>query len=142
MAEREILDRGYDDYVGGKISEQLWDRKSREWEAELLAVDTERAHVKRAREPVMAIATKILELAKNLEFSYKTQNSSEQRRLVEAVLSNCSFDRGTLSPTYAKPFDLLVRGNETGDWRRGWDSHYCRLLKTKNLRDSGFRTIR
>ena len=20
-------------------------------------------------------------------------------------------------------------------WRRGWDSHHCRLLKTKNLRD-------
>jgi hypothetical protein len=27
-------------------------------------------------------------------------------------------------------------------WRRGWDSHHCRLLKTKNLRDSRFLTIR
>ena len=25
-------------------------------------------------------------------------------------------------PPYTSLFDLLVRGNETGDWRRGWDS--------------------
>jgi hypothetical protein len=39
------------------------------------------------------------------------------------VLSNCSFDRGTLCPTYSSPFDLLVRGNETGDWRALQDSN-------------------
>lgn len=27
-------------------------------------------------------------------------------------------------------------------WRRGWDSDYCRLLKTSNLREFPFRTIR
>ena len=27
-------------------------------------------------------------------------------------------------------------------WRRGWDSHHCRLLKTKKLPDFSFRTIR
>ena len=32
------------------------------------------------------------------------------------TLSNCTFDRGSLSATYPKPFDLLVRGHESGDW--------------------------
>jgi hypothetical protein len=27
-------------------------------------------------------------------------------------------------------------------WRRGWDSDHCWLLKTKNLTELGFRTIR
>src|SRR5439155_15475681 len=67
-------------------------------------------------------AGKILELARQAEFLYKTQDPAEQRRLLETVLSNCTFDRGTLCPTYSSPFDLLVRGNETGNWRRGWDS--------------------
>jgi hypothetical protein len=31
------LDRGYDDYVSSKISEEFWERKSQEWEAELLS---------------------------------------------------------------------------------------------------------
>ena len=65
----------------------------------------------------MATVAQILELAKQAEFLYKTQDPPEQRRLLETVLSNCTFDRGTLCPTYSKPFDLFVRGNETGDWR-------------------------
>jgi hypothetical protein len=34
------------------------------------------------------------------------------------------------------------RANISEGWRRGWDSHYCRVLKTKNLREFRFRTIR
>ena len=77
-------------------------------------------------------AEKILELAKKAAFLYKTQDPAEQRRLLETVLSNCTFDRGSLCPTYSKPFDLFVRGNETGNWRRGWDSN-PRALSDKTL---------
>src|SRR5207247_3662734 len=66
---------------------------------------------------------RILELAKNAENLCETQVPAEQRRLLETVLSNCTFDRGTLCPTYSKPFDLLVRGNETGEWLGGRDSN-------------------
>jgi hypothetical protein len=72
-------------------------------------------------EIVVEIVNKILELARKAEFLYKSQEPAVQRRLLETVLSNCTFDRGTLCPTYSKPFDLLVRGNETGDWRGVWD---------------------
>jgi hypothetical protein len=48
----------------------------------------------------------------NAEFLYKSQIPTEQRRLLDTVLSNCTFDRGSLYPTYASPFDLLVKGNE------------------------------
>jgi hypothetical protein len=76
----------------------------------------------------MATAEKILELAQKAEFLYRTQNPLEQRRLLETVLSNCTFDRGTLTPTYSKPFDLLVRGHETGNWRGVWDEFRPWLL--------------
>jgi hypothetical protein len=48
------------------------------------------------------------------------------------VRSNCTFDRGSLCPTYSKPFDLFVKGNKSGDWRRGWDSN-PRALSDKTL---------
>jgi hypothetical protein len=35
---------------------------------------------------------------------YEAQGFAEQRRLLEAVLSNGTFDRGTRCPTDAKPF--------------------------------------
>ncbi len=49
---------------------------------------------------------------KQAGFLYQTQSPAEQRRLLDTILSNCTFDRGTLCPTYSKPFDLLAQGNE------------------------------
>jgi hypothetical protein len=115
------LDRGYEDFASGRISEAFWTRKSVEWEAELQTVDAERARLERTHAPAIATAEKILELAKKAQILYQSQNPTEQRRLLETVLSNCTFDRGTLSPTYTSPFDLLVKGNETGNWRAVWD---------------------
>ena len=117
------LDRGYDDFVSGRISDEFWTRKSREWESELAMVDTDRPRLEQPRLLATATAAKILELAKKAESLYKTQNPTEQRRLLETVLSNCTFDRGSLCPTYSTPFDLFVRGNETGDWRGRRDSN-------------------
>ena len=42
---------------------------------------------------------KILELAKQAGFLYKTQAPAEQRRLLDTVLSNCTFDSESLCPT-------------------------------------------
>ena len=117
------LDRGYDDFVAGRISEEFWTRKSQEWEAELTAFDAVRTRLEQPRPLATATAQKILELAKQAESLYQSQNPAEQRRLLETVLSNCTFDAGTLYPTYAKPFDLLVKGNKTGDWLLRLDSN-------------------
>ena len=87
------------------------------------SVDAERGRLGQPRAAVMVTAQKILELAKQAEFLYKTQDPTEQRRLLETVLSNCTFDRGTLCPTYSKPFDVLVKGRETGNWLLGLDSN-------------------
>ena len=112
------LDRGYDDYLENRISEDFWTRKSEQWEEERRALD---AQIGRLEQPASRIALtgqRILELAKQAGFRYRTQDSAQQRRMLETVLSNCSFDRGTLCPAYAKPFDLFARANKTGDWRR------------------------
>jgi len=106
-------DRAYEDFSEGRISEEFWTRKSEQWEAELHVMDAERARLNAPRAPLAVTADKILELAKQAETLYKSQNPVEQRRLLATVLSNCTFDAGTLCPTYAKPFDLLVEGNKT-----------------------------
>ena len=103
------LDRGYDDYLEGRSSESLWMRKSTEWETELATINAE---LSRLSQPTSSYATtgeKILELVKTAHSRYLEEDPREQRRLLDRVLSNCTFDRGTLCPTYAKPFDLLAR---------------------------------
>ena len=117
------IDRAYDDFVSERISEDFWKRHAKLWEAEVETIDRELSRLQQRNSGSVAEAEKIFELAKKAENLYKSQDPTEQRRLLETVLSNCTFDRGSLRPTYTSPFDLLVKGNETGNWRRGWDSN-------------------
>ena len=116
------LDRACEDFVEGRITD-LWTRKSEQCEEERQTLEGELVRLAQANGQVTVTAEKILELAKQADFLYKTQDPSEQRRLLETVLSNCTFDRGTLCRTYTKPFDVFAQGNETGDWRGRRDSN-------------------
>jgi hypothetical protein len=48
--------------------------------------------------------------------------------LLKTLLSNCTFDRGTLCPTYRKPFDLFAEGS-TGDWLAALDDFRTWLIR-------------
>ena len=55
--------------------------------------------------------------------SYVAKNPHEQARLIKTLVSNSTFDRGSLSPTYIKPFDVFANGSKSGDWLLGLDSN-------------------
>ncbi len=120
---QEMLDRAYDDRLAGRISEALWERRSREWEAELASTRSELERLERASHEYTVVGSQILELAKNAKTLFLRQSGPEQARLLKTLLSNCTLRDGSLTPTYKKPFDLLVEGNETEDWLGGRDSN-------------------
>jgi site-specific DNA recombinase len=122
LAVQNRLDRTYDDRLAGNITDEMWSRKSQEWQGELEEIRRETSRHERASADYSVTGSKILALAKNAHNLFIRQNSDEQARLLKILLSNCTFDRGSLSPTYNKPFDMFAEGNETGDWRREWDS--------------------
>jgi site-specific DNA recombinase len=117
------LDRAYDDQLAGRISEELWRRKSGEWEMELASIRRETAKHEQASHNYSATGSKILELAKQAHSLFIRQDPREQARLVGTLVSNSTFDRGSLSVAYVKPFDLLVQGNESGNWLGDRDSN-------------------
>ena len=74
------LDRGYDDYLEGRISDVFWRRKSEEWESELTTVEAEFNRLSDSTPAYAATAERILELAKNAYFLYSQQDFAERRR--------------------------------------------------------------
>jgi site-specific DNA recombinase len=50
----------------------------------------------------------ILELARNAQRLFEQQKPREKRRLLNFVLSNCSWEDGEVVATFRQPFDLLA----------------------------------
>jgi hypothetical protein len=88
--------------VSGKITEEFWTRKSEQWEEERRIVEGELDRLEHANGDPAVTGERILELAKKASCLYRKQDPAEQRRLLETMLSNCTFDHGSLCPTYAK----------------------------------------
>ena len=52
---------------------------------------------------------KILELARSAQRLFKGQEPRQKRRLLNFVLSNCSWEDGEVIATFRQPFDLLAQ---------------------------------
>jgi site-specific DNA recombinase len=132
LAVQAKLDRAYDDRLADRITDEMWQRKSGEWEAELASIRRETAKHEKASHDYGATGSKILELARNAHNLFVLQDSHEQARLLKMLVSNSTFDRGSLSVSYIKPFDLLVDGNESGDWLGGRDSNPDNVVQSRS----------
>jgi hypothetical protein len=49
------------------------------------------------------------------------KNPHQQARLIKPLVSNSTFDRGSVFSTYVKSFDVFAKGSETGDWLAALD---------------------
>ena len=58
-----------------------------------------------------------------------TRNPREQARLVKTIVSNSTFDSGSLSSSYIKPFDVFANGGKTGDWLAALDDFRNWLIR-------------
>jgi hypothetical protein len=65
LSVQSKLDRAYEDRLAGKVTDELWARKSRAWEEELEAIRRETVRHEKASHDYSVTGAKILELAKN-----------------------------------------------------------------------------
>jgi len=114
---QRLLDNAYEDKLAGEINPETWKRKSAEWQAETDRLRVEESAHTKANRDYYEFGMQILELAKSAHDQYISQTRSEQRILLNTLLSNCTYYRGTLCPTYKKPFDILAKGVEIGSMR-------------------------
>lgn len=53
----------------------------------------------------------LLELAQNARRMYEMQPPQEKRRLLDILLSNCTWGDSEFKPTFKQPFDLIAETN-------------------------------
>ena len=56
----------------------------------------------------MAEGVRLLELARNARRLFEKQEAREKRRLLDFLVSNCSWKEGQLTAEFRQPFDALA----------------------------------
>ena len=89
----------------------FFERMSAEWRAEQDRCLREIEHHQGADQCYLEEGVKILELARNARPLFEQQESREKRRLLDFLVSNCSWRDGELTVALRQPFDLLAETN-------------------------------
>jgi len=97
----------YLDKLDGKVDGAFFERMSGEWRAEQDRCLCEIERHQTADQSYLEEGVRILELARNAQRLFLKQEPREKRRLLNFLVSNCSWKGGELTAALRQPFDLL-----------------------------------
>jgi len=98
----------YLDKLDGRVDGVFFDKMSAEWRAEQNRCLREIEGHESAEQGYMDEGVQILELARNAQRLFERQEPRQKRRLLNFVLSNCTWEDGEVVATFRQPFDLLA----------------------------------
>lgn len=103
------LEALYDDKLDGKIDNDLYERKFRQYTAEKeRAIEAMQRH-SNADTKYYELGISIFELSQIAEDAYEKASNDEKRKFMNLMLDSMSLRDGILSGTYSKPFEILYR---------------------------------
>ena len=114
----------YVDKLDGVIDTAFFEKMSSQWREEQNRCQREIDRHQSADKSYMDEGVQILELAKNAQKLFERQPPRQKRRLLNFVLSNCTWEDGKVAASFRQPFDLLAEttaaaaGKEAGSITR------------------------
>ena len=99
----------YLDKLDGRVDGAFFDKMSAEWREEQNRCLREIARHESAEQSYMDEGIRIFELARNAQKLFERQQPREKRRLLNFVLSNCTWEDGEVVARFRQPFDLLAQ---------------------------------
>ncbi len=102
------VDAMYVDRLDGKIEEDFYRRMRTQWRDEQERCERDIERHRNADDSYMDQGIQILHLGQNAHRLFATQSATDKRRLLNFLLSNCTWKEGTLSAEFQQPFDILA----------------------------------
>jgi len=102
------IDAMYVDKLDGRIDEGFYKRTRAQWRDEQERCERDIERHRAADDSYMDQGIQLLNLAQNAHQLFIAQPAKEKRRLLNFLLSNCTWQQGTLTVEYKEPFDLLA----------------------------------
>jgi len=106
------LSRLYDLRVDGTIDGEGFNRKKKEYEANLLEVDLTVSQSQQTNPNFYEDGCKILELSNRLYPLYLRSDAEDKARILRLIASNYTLEGLSISPAYVKPFSFMENLDE------------------------------
>ena len=117
------IDQSYLDKVDGKISEEFWQTHTKKWITDKDEMSMKLVSTQRADANYLENANFILELAKNAAQWFKNGNSEKKRRILDILISNCSYRDGNIDVELKSAFGAILENTKTRNWCARQDSN-------------------
>ena len=104
----ERISAMYIDKLDGKIGGDFFDKMAGQWREEQRRLQHDIDRHEEAEQSYMDEGVLILELARNAQALFERQPARQKRRLLNFVLSNCSWENGEVVAAFRQPCDLLA----------------------------------
>jgi site-specific DNA recombinase len=98
----------YVDKLDGLVDMAFYDRMSNQWREEQNRCQREIERRQNADKSYLDEGVALLDLARNAQRLFAKQEPREKRRLLNFVLSNCTWEEGEVIATFRQPFDMLA----------------------------------
>jgi site-specific DNA recombinase len=99
----------YVDKLDGVVDIAFFEKMSTQWRDEQNRCLREIERHQSADQSYMDEGVQLLELALNAQKLFERQEPREKRRLLNFVLSNCTWEDGEVVANFRQPFDLLAQ---------------------------------
>jgi site-specific DNA recombinase len=98
----------YVDKPDGLVETAFFEKISNQWRAEQNRCQREIERHQNADKSYLSEGVALLDLARNAQRLFAKQGAREKRRLLNFVLSNCTWEDGEVVATFRQPFDMLA----------------------------------
>lgn len=102
------LDVLYSDRVDGRIDVEFYDRMVAQWRDERARCLRDMELLDSADDGYADDALEILRLVQNAHHEFAKRPPTEKRRMLNLLLSNCSWAHGCLTANFRHPFDIIA----------------------------------
>jgi len=102
----------YVDKLDGLVDTAFFERMSTQWREEQNRCLREIERLRAADRSYMDEGVQLLELGRNAQCLFEKQDPREKRRLLNFLLSNCTWEDGEVVATFRQPFDRLAETAE------------------------------
>jgi DNA invertase Pin-like site-specific DNA recombinase len=119
---QDRIDAMYEDKLDGRIGNDFFDTKAMEMRTAQTGIMRDMESHQAANRNYIEEGVQLLELVHTAHVQFESQPPAEKRKLLNFVLSNCTWKGGELAAKYRQPFDALAFAVAAEKQRMGRES--------------------